>query len=237
MKNTIKKIFLLLLTALSVVCFAVACKEGGETSYTSSEDGSVHTHTPSEPVKENVVEGTLTTDGSYDEVVYCSSCNEEISRRTVNTGKLDHEHQPSEVKIENSTKPQIHSQDASLRKGYFDEVVYCLVCGDVISSVRTYNYYHQFDYLELSDAVNNSDGLTEVGDGEYLLNAKTNKGKDVRLFIVGEIERLDGGWGKFYQRNAYLFVGRVAGDKSRRIPSDVRRGEYNRNARVSDGFV
>lgn len=40
-------------------------------------------HDPAAPVKENVVEATATENGSYDEVVYCSVCGTEISRRTV----------------------------------------------------------------------------------------------------------------------------------------------------------
>lgn len=179
MRNTIRKIFLLLLTALTVVCFAVACKTGGEnSSYTSSESG----------------ENSYTSGEESGDVSDSSSKDDENSSSTSSKDE-SHTHTPSEVKIENSTKPQIHSQDESLKMGYFDEVTRCALCGDVISSVRTYNYYHQFDYLELSDTVNNLDGLTEIGDGKYLLNAKTNEGKDVRLFFDGEIERLDGGWG------------------------------------------
>ena len=41
-----------------------------------------HTHTPAEPVRENEKSATCETAGSYDEVVYCSDCGEEISRET-----------------------------------------------------------------------------------------------------------------------------------------------------------
>lgn len=40
-------------------------------------------HDPAPAVKENVVEATATENGSYDEVVYCSVCGTEISRKTV----------------------------------------------------------------------------------------------------------------------------------------------------------
>ena len=40
----------------------------------------VHECTPAEAVQENVVNATCGTDGSYDAVVYCSVCGEEISR-------------------------------------------------------------------------------------------------------------------------------------------------------------
>lgn len=40
-------------------------------------------HIPGETVIENVVEKTETTDGSHDEVVYCTECNAELSRVTI----------------------------------------------------------------------------------------------------------------------------------------------------------
>lgn len=40
-------------------------------------------HTPAETVIENEVPATYTSDGSYDSVVYCSVCGEEISRETI----------------------------------------------------------------------------------------------------------------------------------------------------------
>ena len=41
-----------------------------------------HTHTPGEPVIENDHASTCTVQGSYDEVIYCTECKEEISRET-----------------------------------------------------------------------------------------------------------------------------------------------------------
>lgn len=46
-------------------------------------------HTPGEPVEENKVAATTTSEGSYDEVVYCSLCNAEISRETKTTPVLE----------------------------------------------------------------------------------------------------------------------------------------------------
>ena len=40
-------------------------------------------HTPGEPVIENVVTPGCTEPGSHDEVVYCSLCEKELSRETV----------------------------------------------------------------------------------------------------------------------------------------------------------
>ena len=40
-------------------------------------------HVPGETVVENRVEPTATTDGHYDEVIYCEKCKEELSRVTI----------------------------------------------------------------------------------------------------------------------------------------------------------
>ena len=49
-----------------------------------------HIHTPAEPVKENE-KISCTEEGSYDEVVYCSECGEEISREKKSTAPAGHE--------------------------------------------------------------------------------------------------------------------------------------------------
>jgi hypothetical protein len=51
----------------------------------------LHTCVGGEPVRENVVEATCTTDGSYDEVVYCSGCGKELSRETIVVEATGHE--------------------------------------------------------------------------------------------------------------------------------------------------
>ena len=48
-------------------------------------------HTPGEPEETNRVEATCTTAGSYDSVVCCSVCHEEISRETVTIPALGHD--------------------------------------------------------------------------------------------------------------------------------------------------
>lgn len=49
-------------------------------------------HIPNEAVRENEVEAACTTDGSYDEVVYCSVCGTELSRETVTVNAYGHEY-------------------------------------------------------------------------------------------------------------------------------------------------
>ncbi|MBR2277925.1 MAG: fibronectin type III domain-containing protein [Eubacterium sp.] len=75
------------------------CTEQGYTTYTCSRcDDSYVTdytdalnHTAGETVIENEVPATCTADGSYDEVVYCTTCNEELSRETKTVEKLGHD--------------------------------------------------------------------------------------------------------------------------------------------------
>ncbi len=47
-------------------------------------------HTPGTAVKENEVAATCTAEGSYDEVIYCTTCNNELNRTTKTTEKLAH---------------------------------------------------------------------------------------------------------------------------------------------------
>ena len=48
-------------------------------------------HTESDPVRENVVEASCTAAGSYDEVIYCSVCGEELSREKKVIDALGHD--------------------------------------------------------------------------------------------------------------------------------------------------
>lgn len=67
------------------------CTEQGYTIHTceKGDDEYIDTyvdalgHTPAAAVKENEVAATKTTDGSYDSVVYCSVCGDELSRETI----------------------------------------------------------------------------------------------------------------------------------------------------------
>ena len=50
-------------------------------------------HTPDEAVLENLIPSTCTAEGSYDEVVYCTVCNQQISRTTHTVEKTEHDYQ------------------------------------------------------------------------------------------------------------------------------------------------
>lgn len=80
-----------------------------------------HTHTPSASVKENEVSGTCKTPYTYDEVVYCSECGNEMSR-TQKTGDLgDHKYTDGVCihcgEAEPTSEPSIVVNSASAKAG------------------------------------------------------------------------------------------------------------------------
>ena len=104
---------------------AATCTEDGSVIYTCTKCGLQKTekisatgHKAGEAVKENEKAATCTEDGSYDSVVYCSVCKEELSRETVIVKELGHSWDEGEV-----TKEATCTEDGS--------VTYtCTVCGD-----------------------------------------------------------------------------------------------------------
>ena len=62
------------------------------TTYYTTVIGEEHVHTPGSPVTENNLEPTCTAAGSYDTVVYCAECGEELSRQTVTVPALGHDY-------------------------------------------------------------------------------------------------------------------------------------------------
>lgn len=80
------------------VTTAPTCTEKGVKTYTctrgcgatKTEDVKELGHTKAEAVKENEVAPTCTVAGSYDEVVYCSVCNEKLSTKTVSVKATGH---------------------------------------------------------------------------------------------------------------------------------------------------
>lgn len=82
-------------------------------------------HVGGDAVKEKEVPATCTKDGSHDEVVYCTICKAEVSRKTVTDKALGHKEQPA---VKENVKAPTCTADGS-----HDEVVYCSVCKAVVS--------------------------------------------------------------------------------------------------------
>ena len=66
------------------------CTEPKTCSRCGATEGEALGHDAGEPVRENVKEATCTENGNYDEVVYCSRCQEEISRVSNTEDALGH---------------------------------------------------------------------------------------------------------------------------------------------------
>ena len=101
----------------------------GTTYYSTSPAAATHTHTAGSAVQENVVAATCTTAGSYDEVIYCATCGEEMSRTTKTVAALGH----------NAGTPVQENYVAATATtdGGYDTVTYCTRCGAELSRVHT----------------------------------------------------------------------------------------------------
>ena len=112
-----------------VVTTEPTCTEEGVMTYTCTVCGDTYTgsidatgHTESEAVIENEVEATCTEEGSYDSVVYCSVCGEELSRETIATDALGHSYNDGIVTTEVTC-----TQDGVI-------TFTCSVCGDTYTA-------------------------------------------------------------------------------------------------------
>ena len=88
----------------------------------------VSAHIAGEPVKENIVPATCTTDGSHDEVIYCSVCKKEMSRTNKTDKAIGH---TEGEKVKENIVPATCTKDGS-----HDEVVKCKTCGTEISRTK-----------------------------------------------------------------------------------------------------
>ena len=77
-RNTAALIFIIVLVAYATV-LTVKLTSGS------------HSHPTLRRVIENEIEKTCTTEGSHDEVIYCTECGEEVLRTHITTGKPSHQ--------------------------------------------------------------------------------------------------------------------------------------------------
>ncbi len=121
-----RKILPLILFGLCI-CAAVATLSSCEPVETVKGwfGGCDHSDTEKYTVKENEVASTCTTEGSYDEVVYCSVCNEELNRAAKTSNELGHT--PAVTVKENEIASTCTTE------GSYDEAVYCSVCNEELN--------------------------------------------------------------------------------------------------------
>ena len=110
---------------------SATCTSGGEKTtvctcgYTTTEAVGPLGHTPAAAVEENRVGSTCTVPGSYESVVYCSACGEELSRDTVALELAEH---TAGEAVEES-----RVDSTCTVPGSYESVVYCSACGKELS--------------------------------------------------------------------------------------------------------
>ena len=114
-------------------------------------------HKPNTAVRENEVASTCTKEGSYDEVIYCADCGEELERTTKTINKLAHK--PTNAVRENEVA------STCAKEGSYDEVIYCAVCGKEIS--RTTKTINKLAHKPASAVRENEVAITYTTNGSY----------------------------------------------------------------------
>ena len=112
------------------------CTKAGYTRYTCKLCGDTYTahstpalgHLSGATVKENVVAPTLNSEGSYDEVVYCRRCGEEVSRRKVIVPRTTCTH------AHTATAETVTMAATCTKEGRKTVTVTCKDCGTLLSS-------------------------------------------------------------------------------------------------------
>ena len=121
-----------------------------------------HHHTATSSVKENEIAPTCASDGSYDEVVYCADCNEELIRTPRSVAKIAHT-LLSSVK-ENEIAPTCASD------GSYDEVIYCETCNNALVRTRRETEKLEHKYIDrqciLCEQPQPSEGLMYMSNGD-----------------------------------------------------------------------
>lgn len=134
-------------------CYAINVSANYVPNLTTATLEITHVHTSGAPVIENVVAADCVNEGSYDTVVYCAECNQELSRVTTVVPALGHS--AAAAVIENYQAATATAPES------WDEVVYCSVCGIELSREHVIvpgafvcmNVQTDVYYTDLSDAL------------------------------------------------------------------------------------
>ena len=113
--------------------------ECGEKGTEFFEYGELASHTPRAAVRENEVPATCKTEGSYNEVVRCSVCNEIISSTPKTINKTPHKYEDGVCTVcgQSENKPHSHSYTQVVTKPTCTErgyTTYTCDCGDTYVS-------------------------------------------------------------------------------------------------------
>lgn len=133
--------------------------------------GQRHIHDELTRVVENKVASTCTTEGSYDDVVYCARCDEELLRTKITTKKVEHQFKNNECTACGEILPSVGLLYES--KGNGTCIVSIGKCTD--------------EYIMIPDHSPKGDKVTSIGDYAF---AGNNKVKSIRIpetvTVIGE---------------------------------------------------
>lgn len=196
---------------LLVVALAVGVVIGAAITKTALARRAPHTHDVSSIVKENEVAPTCKTEGSYDEVVYCTECNEEVLRTHRSTSMLAHALLSS--RKENEIAPTCTA------KGSYEEVVYCKTCNEAV--LRTHRSLEKLDHqfqnrkCVACGEAQPSEGLLYMSNGDGTCTLDVGDCTDENIVIPAYSPSGE----KVVQIKAYAFMG--CDVKSIQIPETV----------------
>ncbi len=199
---------------IPAICFVilVSCIIIKALKSSNAPTNEVHPHSVLSSVKENEIDPTCMAEGSYDEVVYCAECDEEILRTTKSVAKLAHT-------LSSSVKEnEIASTCTS--EGSYDEVVYCTGCKEEL--LRTHRsaekIAHQFQNKKCIACGEDqpSEGLFYMSNGDGTCFVDRGDCTDENIVIPDSSPSGE----KVIQIKAYAFAGNKK-VKSVRIPETV----------------
>ena len=177
-------------------------------------------HTPGVTVKENEVSATCKEDGSYDEVIYCTVCNEELSRETTHTAPLGHDWEDFAETVDGI---HIHIKR---------------VCRRDASHVIEYDedeggHAHDFSRVEKKDATCESSGIMAHVICQICGNRYTDMDAETELSERNVyIEPLGHDWGEWKETKAPTCS--AAGEKQRVCKNDASHKDIGTLAIVPD---
>ena len=172
---------------------APTCTEKGYTTHTCSrcQDSYVDSyvdakgHAAADPVKENYVAPTFDAEGSYDEVVYCSVCKAELSRKHITIDKLvNYDVEQIEGKTEEDTAVYDASDASALAfKAKFakSKLTQVKIGDNVLTEGEDYTVSEDGDetIVKLTDSY-----LAKLGNGNYTMTIVADDGVATSVFTV-----------------------------------------------------
>lgn len=140
------------------------CVTEGECCVCGAKGINPNAHVPADAVRKNEKAATCTEDGSYDEVVYCSECEEEISREAKTIEKKAHTYGPWTITVEPTTEAKGEAKHT------------CTVCG----------HEETVEIPQLPTSENPGDGTWTLS--EEAAPTCTETGKNVYTSEYGTVE-------------------------------------------------